>query len=139
MLKKIIAFSLLVSLHAFAYELPVGTEGNHSDVCNTYANKKTEMITKEYNVKFKPYSAFDGEKAVVDKDWNETNFRTNLSVACALGQNYAAHQRSEADSIKWTLQSNLYDPMYQAAGGQIPGDEVIKLIKDAVIFGRSVK
>lgn len=139
MLKKIIALSLLVSIKAFAYELPVDGKGGYIDECNNYTNKKTDILIKEHNVKFKPYSAYDGEKTVESMDWNETNFKTSLSAACAMGHFYASSNKTEADSVKWALQTNTYNAMYQAANGQAPGDEVLKLIKDAVVFGRTLK
>ncbi|MFP1876258.1 hypothetical protein [Lonsdalea quercina] len=139
MLKKIIALSLLVSINAFAYELPVDGKGGYGDECNNYTNKKTEIFIKEHNVKFKPYSAYDGEKTVESMDWNEINFKTSLSAACAMGHFYALGDKTEAASVKWTLHTNTYNTMYQAANGQAPGDEILKLIKAAVVYGRSLK
>ncbi|EOS94779.1 hypothetical protein LU631_02740 [Erwinia tracheiphila] len=139
MIKKTIALSLLVSINAFAYELPVDGKGGYIDECNNYANKKSDIFIKEHNIKFKPYSLHVGEKITEDKDWNETSFKTSLSAVCAMGHFYAKGNKGEADSVKWTLQSNSYDTMYQSVAGDVRGEDLVLLIKNAVIFGRDVK
>lgn len=139
MLKNIIALSIFVSINAFAYELPVDGKGGYADECNHYANTKSDIFIKEHNIKFKPYSLHVGEEITEDKDWNEINFKTTLSAICSMGHIYAKGNKSESDSVKWTLQSNMYDTMYQSLGGNVPGADLVSLIKNAVIFGREAK
>lgn len=138
MLKKTIALCFFISLHSLAFDLPVEAKGGYVEECNKYANMKSDAFTQKHNIKFKTYAVHSGEKITENKDWNEINFKSSLSAICAMGHFYAKGNKSEADSVKWTLQTNLYDTMYQAANGDTSGEDLVLLIKNAVIFGRTV-
>ncbi len=133
---KLIAFTLFFSSQTIAYELPVGSGVGHTDACNKYTNKKTELFIKERGLKFRPYELRSGNKIIKDKDWNETNFRTSMSAACAISS-MQAERVNETTAINNGL--SFYNTMYQSTNGDVSGEDIVELIKGSVIFGRSIK
>ncbi|TXE25878.1 hypothetical protein [Serratia ureilytica] len=139
--KSIIFFLVSSVTQAQAYQLPVdySKEGEPSSPCNVYANKQAPILIKNYGLKFNKSSDELGMRSdiVKLKDWDETNFYLNISVACSFGSMYASKETPIEKSIEWTTRS-LYPEISKSTYGRLSGDAILKTIKDAVVFGSTI-
>lgn len=127
MLRKTLILVLFITSQSIAYELPTNNKSALGNVCNDYANKKSQRIIKENNFKFN-----------FDDELGEKQFYGSLGQACALGAIHAEMGMSKIDSIEQALQGPYYETMNFATRGEMPSDELIEAIKDSVTFGRGL-